>query len=235
MNTPPNEQRGFVHKRLFGAAKGFVTSGFNPLGALGGFVSGGQNGGGSVRAPRGPSASELAGIRDHVAHGHGLGAHTFLTAANLQAAGVPTGRPAQLPRGGSNLAGTGCTFPARRDPNTGECRVFIGREPGPDVGGVGADAVMGRYGAGMIPMKIASTRSDCSAGGTVRGMVLGNDGVCYNKRDIRNSERMWPKGRAPLLTGGEQKAISVASRAAGKLMRSRKRLKKVASTFAKAC
>jgi hypothetical protein len=58
-------------------------------------------------------------------------------------------------------------------------------------------------------------------------MVLGNDGLCYNKRDIRNSDRMWPKGRAPLLTGGEMSAISKAARAAGKLERTTKRLQKI--------
>ncbi len=29
----------FVHKRILGAAKGFVTSGFNPISAVGGFLA----------------------------------------------------------------------------------------------------------------------------------------------------------------------------------------------------
>jgi len=37
----PHDRRNFVHKRISGAVRGFVSSGFNPLGALGGFASGG--------------------------------------------------------------------------------------------------------------------------------------------------------------------------------------------------
>ncbi len=38
-NVPPNDQRNFVHKRVFGAAGGFLSGGFQ--GAARGFVSGG--------------------------------------------------------------------------------------------------------------------------------------------------------------------------------------------------
>ena len=228
----PNDRRGFVHKRLLGAVGGFITGG--PTGAVSGFVT---SGGGS-RGPRMPSGSELSGIRVHAAHGHGAGSHTFMTPANLAAAGVPMGRsldprtPSRFAPGSSGP----CMWPARVDPNTGRCKVFLGSEPGFDdpMTGSGA-AVMGRYGAGMEPVQLQRMHADCTAGGTIRGMVLGNDGICYNKRDLRNAERMWPRGRRPLLTGGEQRAISIASAAAGKLMRSKKRLKKVATTFAKAC
>jgi len=34
----PHDSRGFLHKRILGAARAFVTSGFNPLSALGGFI-----------------------------------------------------------------------------------------------------------------------------------------------------------------------------------------------------
>lgn len=37
-STPPNDVRGFVHKRLFKAAQGFITGG--PTGAISGFVQG---------------------------------------------------------------------------------------------------------------------------------------------------------------------------------------------------
>ena len=232
----PNERRGFVHKRLLGAVGGFITGG--PTGAVVGAFRGGGGGG----VPRGPTGPQLEGIRVHAAHGHGVGAHTFMTPANLAAAGVPMGRPPRrrfgfAPGGPSGFSSADpCRWPARVDPNTGECRVFIGSEPGFDDPTTGAGAaVMGRYGAGMEPVQLQRMHADCTAGGTIRGMVLGNDGICYNKRDLRNAERMWPRGRRPLLTGGEQRAISIASAAAGKLMRSRKRLKKVATTFAKAC
>jgi len=57
-----------------------------------------------------------------------------------------------------------------------------------------------------------------------RGSVLGKDGLCYNKRDIPNSQREWPRGRRPLLTGGEMRCISVAASAAKKLQRKQKQL-----------
>ena len=232
----PHQRRGFVHKRLLGAVGGFISGG--PLGAVGGFAAGG----GGPRGPMMPTGPQLTGIRTHAAHGHGAGAHTFMTPANLAAAGVPMGRSFGTP---TSFA-TPCIFPWKRQPD-GTCRFDL--DPGAGTGfpgdplpgtreflaGPQGEAVMGRYGAGMVPIELQRRHADCTAGGTVRGMVLGNDGICYNKRDLRNAERMWPKGRQPLLTGGEQRAISIAAVAAGKLGRSRKRLKKVASTFAKAC
>lgn len=97
--------------------------------------------------------------------------------------------------------------------------------PGPGGGGTGpvgrdqGEAIMGRYGAAMVPTLIDRTIRDC-----LPGMVLGKDLNCYNARDISNKERRWPKGRAPLLTGGERNAISKARRAAGKLERTTKAL-----------
>jgi len=88
-------------------------------------------------------------------------------------------------------------------------------------------AVMGRYGAGMSPGNRVINRADCTQNGRIRGMVLGNDGVCYNRREISNKERMWPRGRRPLLTGGDMRAISTAARAAGRLERTTKRLQKI--------
>jgi len=82
--------------------------------------------------------------------------------------------------------------------------------------------VMGRYGAGLAPGNRVINRAVC-----LRGMQLGNDGVCYNKSQITNKERMWPAGRKPLLSGGDMRAISTAARAAGRLERTTKRLQKI--------
>jgi len=79
--------------------------------------------------------------------------------------------------------------------------------------------VMGRFGAGFEPSVIMTDTRRCG-----RGAVLGVDGICYNKRDLRNNERFWPRGRRPLLTGGEMRAISTASSAAKKLQRKQKQL-----------
>jgi len=81
------------------------------------------------------------------------------------------------------------------------------------------DAVMGQFGAALEPGIRSTATRVCP-----RGTVLGTDGLCYNRRDIKNSERWWPKGRAPLLTGGEMRCISIASRAANKLQRKQKQL-----------
>jgi len=81
------------------------------------------------------------------------------------------------------------------------------------------EAVNGRYGAGLLPaVRMTDTRT-CP-----RGSVLGNDGVCYNKRDLKNSEREWPRGQRPLLTGGEMRAIRIAAGAAKKLQVKTKQL-----------
>ena len=79
--------------------------------------------------------------------------------------------------------------------------------------------VMGRFGAGFEPSIFMTDTRRCG-----RGAVLGVDGICYNKRDLRNNERFWPRGRRPLLTGGEMRAISTASSAAKKLQRKQKQL-----------
>lgn len=86
----------------------------------------------------------------------------------------------------------------------------------------GGQTVGGRYGAGVLPAERQTSTSVCP-----RGMVLGNDGVCYPKRSIRNSDRMYPRGRKPLLTGGDLNAISRASRAAKKMKVQQKRLQKL--------
>jgi len=84
------------------------------------------------------------------------------------------------------------------------------------------DAIMGQYGAGMAALRIQTQRLAC-----LPGMVLGTDDVCYNKRDITNKERKWPKGRAPLLTGGDRNCITKAARAAKAIQRTEKQLQKL--------
>jgi len=96
-----------------------------------------------------------------------------------------------------------------------DLRTSLGREIDPAAG----VAVMGRFGAGFEPSVVMTDTRRCG-----RGAVLGVDGLCYNRRDLRNSDRFWPRGRRPLLTGGEVRAISVASSAAKKLERKQKQL-----------
>jgi len=81
------------------------------------------------------------------------------------------------------------------------------------------EALMGRFGAGLVPGVRVTETAICP-----RGAVLGVDGLCYNRRDIANSQRMWPHGRRPLLTGGEMRCISIAAAAAKKLQNKQKQL-----------
>ncbi len=84
------------------------------------------------------------------------------------------------------------------------------------------EAVMGQFGAALEPGFRESSTAVCP-----RGTVLAVDGLCYNKRDIKNSERKWPMGRKPLLTGGEMRCISIAAGAAKRLQRKQKQLIKM--------
>jgi len=74
------------------------------------------------------------------------------------------------------------------------------------------DAVMGQYGVALEPAFMTIERTVCPD-----GMLVATDGLCYNRSQISNKERMWPKGRRPLLTGGDLNAISKAKRAATRL------------------
>lgn len=116
-----------------------------------------------------------------------------------------------------------CRIPGQRiDPNTGKCAFFFGERSGPDGGFALGEPVLGQYGAGIVPGSMVIDRAVCG-----KGMQLGNDGVCYNKSQISNKQRMWPAGRRPLLTGGDMRAISTASRAGTRMDKATARLRKL--------
>jgi len=124
----------------------------------------------------------------------------------------PPGR--QITAGGNG----GCTSPAVLV--DGQC---VDRSQGAIAAGGGA-VVMGRYGPAMVPMSSARGLK-CLA-----GMVLGKDELCYNSHGdnkISNRNRKWPRGRAPLLTGGEMNCITTASRVTGKIETKVKQLQKM--------
>jgi len=97
-------------------------------------------------------------------------------------------------------------------------RLPFGR-PESRIAGEMGEAVLGQFGAGTEPEVFDTMVRRCP-----RKSVLGADGVCYNRGDLRNSDRWWPRGRRPLLTGGDMRAISTASSAAKKLQRKQKQL-----------
>lgn len=84
------------------------------------------------------------------------------------------------------------------------------------------EAIAGKYGAAFVPGSQIVDRAVC-----MRGQTLGDDGLCYNRGQITNKQRMWPAGRKPLLTGGEMRAISTAARAARRLEGTTKRLQRL--------
>ena len=195
----PGDRRNFIHKRLIGAVTGFagsVLSGGNPfIGAARGFIT--KGGGGAPPAVPGGNRVILSRVGD-----------TF--------ANIPS-------------KSAGCFPGFHRDPRTGQCVINIGRTafaptdiaPGGDPFTQQAfgQAVMGQFGAALEPAVRTMDTRVCP-----RGTVLGVDGLCYNHRDIKNSERAWPRGRRPLLTGGDMRCISVAASAAKKLERKTKQL-----------
>lgn len=212
----------FVHKRIGRAVTGFVAGGFNPLTAATAFLSSGGGSTAPTKAQRRAAAAspqQLAGVRFHLGEGHTAGTpgHAWMTPSLVAAAGG--GGAVSL----APVSPSPCRWPSKVDPNTGQCRAFLGSEPGFDDPSTGpGNAVMGQYGAGLEPEAFPVITRRC-----IPGMVLGRDLICYNRRDIRNDERRWPRGRRPLLTGGDMRCISVASRAAKKLETKTKQLRKM--------
>ena len=143
--------------------------------------------------------------------------------SEFSAAEKNLGRQLKFGGGRDQGDGDGCRIPGqRRDPGSGRCRFFLGERAGPDGGFDLGEPVLGQYGAGIAPGSMVVDRAVCG-----RGMQLGNDGVCYNKSQISNKQRMWPAGRRPLLSGGDMGAISKAAAAGKRLAGATKRLQRM--------
>jgi len=197
-NGRPGDVRNFVHKRIIGAVTGGIGGllGGGPLGGIGGAFRG-FLGGGKKPAPVTTQPFPITTV--------------FPGSGGFAPGGCPGGffRNAQgqcVPLGTRQVPGF-----------RGELERFL---PGGATGfqEFGA-AVMGRFGAALEPGFRESSTAVCP-----RGTVLGMDDLCYNRKDIKNSERKWPRGRKPLLTGGEMRCISIAAGAAKRLERKTKQL-----------
>lgn len=141
--------------------------------------------------------------------------------------GVPGRTATQYPpiATGTGLVARGC--PPGYEKKNGQCvetgvrgtvrRVLPGGQSG-TLEDVFGDATMGRYGVALVPSERVTSVLDCPP-----GMKLGKDNLCYDS--LRKSERKWPPGRKPLMTGGDLNAITRATRAARRLKRTQKRLK----------
>lgn len=119
---------------------------------------------------------------------------------------------------GSRPLTEGTNLPITRALHEGHGHFFTAAQATAAAGFVG-EAVMGRYGAGLVAEEETRLMHTC-----LPGMVLGDDGICYNKGQVPNKRRMWPKGRKPLLTGGEMNAITIAARAARRVKSTTKKL-----------
>ena len=139
----------------------------------------------------------------------------------------PTGEQA-VPGSFAPSGGGGCKFPAVQV--NGRCVDPTAALPGGDpfVSPASGEAVYGRYGLAMTPRMETRTVSKC-----LPGMVLGKDGLCYES--LAKGKRKWDPGTKPLLTGGEMNAINRAARAAKRLDRTKKKIKKAGRALEKAC
>ena len=221
-----SDVRGFVHKKIargvVGGVTGFIRGG--PGGAVGGAVSGFVGGGAPAATVCPPGFNPTAA--------GGCAPRSVTLRAPAFTRGIRALRGGgQLdiiePRGVPLVPQPGITGFIKRIIPGGDTGFDA---PGPAVmpptAGVpmGAPglATLGRFGAAVEPTFRSSTIRDCP-----RGMVLAVDSLCYSRRDVRNSERFWPRGRRPLLTGGEMRAISTAASAARKLQRKQKDLQEL--------
>ncbi len=207
VNGRPNDERHFVHKKILGGVS-----------KLAGLAS-----------PFIPGASFVSGIAGKFAGG-GKAPRQVVSAVPGEFAGAFGGAFRGKARSVVALKAPACPEGFELD-DEGRCakvgfRGAIERFlPGGRTGFAPEDfgeAMVGRFGAGLEPAVRSTETRICP-----RGSVLGIDGLCYNKRDLRNADRFWPQGRRPLLTGGEMRCISIASRAASKIRTKTKQLQKM--------
>jgi len=241
----PGDERGFLHKTLLGGISkiagavplpgaSLVSGITGRLAGIGGVPGspavlrrGGFRRGRGQPLPLGPVPSMLGGFgrapaRSVVPRSEVARPSAFTEAGKAAGRVIKFGGgETQSVFGGPRGRGIApCDFPMVRD-SAGRCRTPTSGEFGGPQFEVGA-AVMGRYGAALEPGSMIIDKAVC-----LRGMQLGDDGLCYNKGQISNKQRMWPAGRKPLLTGGEMRAISVAARAGRRLEGATKRLQRL--------
>jgi len=247
MNGRPNDQRGFLHKKIFGIAgkvagllpiPGFISTGLTALGGIGGNRTttrrGTQIPTGSFRPPRQrqPTAVVPTTFRPTQTFEQAIPGGRSLTPPTMSITRRAPPRPKGITippivpqifetifggRDDDTLPTGACPPPLILNPATGNCISTISPR-GAEV--FGGNATLGQYGAGVVAESVIRDIAVCPP-----KHVLGDDGVCY--KGLANRNRMYPKGRAPLLTGGEMRAITTAGRAAKKLEAKQKTLQRL--------
>jgi len=221
MNAP-NDIRYFVHKRILGAAKGFVGGGFS--GAARGFFAGGSRGsrrrGGSPTAPlrhvHDTSHFGVAGV------GHRVRESTFQRLPQTSVA--PARRGARGRKCGAGKVRLGPLCVGFQPPRIGGPTIGLAEDlPGvPLVAPTGTAMVAtGSRGAYAPGIDTRSVRV------CLPGDVLGDDGMCHAKGSISNKNRAHPRGRRPLGTPGELAALSKAASFGRRMENTVKRMQKL--------
>ena len=201
LNGRPGDQRGFVHKKLLGGIS--RIAGLLPIPAPISTIVGGLAGRFARTATARVTPTTIA--QREQAQRFKLGIIDDILPPRIPIIGGD----------GRGPCGPGLVWSSQ----LGTCVAIGSPVQATFAGGV---AVAGQYGAGLAPGSQIVDRATC-----LRGMVLGNDSVCYNKGQIKNNQRMWPAGRKPLLTGGDMRAISTAARAGRRMDVATKRLQKM--------
>jgi len=210
----------FVHKRLIGAATGFITGG--PGGAARGFFTATDRKQAKaqqalIRTEANPRARErsirsLGILPEHTEH-HLHGHHHTRFPGHAKG-GIPTrGRYAgmTIAQAHASLTGGGpCNPPLTIPDGMGGCRSTSEGvlTPAEQSLGITGQAVAGAFGMpAMQPASEMRQRLSCPP-----GMVLGRDDLCYPKQVLRRDSkfRKWRPGVRPILTGGQRRAISKA-------------------------
>ncbi len=199
--TRPGDQRAFLHKKIFGGISKIAGVAAN-LGIPGaGFARDITRGLSGAGAPRSRGLGRRAGAPPPIQ----VIPQTF--APTISPTTFP-GRPFGGEAGGNGTGAGPCRPGTVPDPQgRGFCispRSPFGAQE------LGGDVIAGQYGAGYVATSRIVDVAVCR-----RGTVLGKDGICY--ANLANKNRLYPRGRRPLLTGGDMKAISRARTAGNRL------------------
>jgi len=154
-----------------------------------------------------PGANIISGITGILA---GSGTRIQTASTTIPTTFLPRPTPTTIPGIVGPIGAAPCRFPLVTAPN-GQC-VSPESPLGQDI--AAGIPVAGLYGAGFVPRSEIRDVAVCPT-----GFALGTDGVCYDH--LRNRQRMYPRGRRPLLTGGDLNAITRARSAATKLKNAR--------------
>lgn len=204
----PGDERGFFHKKILGAIG--KVAGFLPIpgaGLIGTAARALSGGGGGTPTRSGGRPPTFRQLRDQ---GYSATEARRISRGQGLPLSIPqTFRPT-LSFAGATPGGNGRGGPCRPgtipDPQGRGYCVSPQSPFGQQALGGGGQVVEGRYGPAYVPGSEMRDVAVCPP-----GFALGKDDLCYE--GLANRRRKYPRGRRPLLTGGDMSAISRARRA----------------------